>query len=350
MNEKETTITKKKPESTPWLIIRDMYTPHHIAFFTMWIITTVSLGAMLLNGVRSNFQFYQERNILHVGYILALFWYLIQTDSSIKQLSDVNPLLPSKLKIGKIIPVFVLIILFVSEFYDQGVIRPLLMLSTIWILIVWRREINLIPILTGLVVTIIAYFAGLPMWQNQSVGPFTFIGMLVFATPMFLASGLLYKRTGIGGSQLLNKQYSKAVLSFLSGCLIFLPIGLLNAAAGSSYWITWVNRWLLPFSLPLFSGIVEEVWYRLFMVSLVYYSVRPVFNKVPVIAIVFSVLFSGVVFGLGHSGGLVDNFYLGLLFGVPLAVLFVRRDWEYAVGAHYMINFIPWVMVFLEAS
>ena len=63
-----------------------------------------------------------------------------------------------------------------------------------------------------------------------------------------------------------------------------------------------------------------------------------------------SVLFSGVVFGLGHSGGLVDNFYLGLLFGVPLAVLFVRRDWEYAVGAHYMINFIPWVMVFLEAS
>lgn len=350
MNEEETAITKKKPETKPKLIIRDMYTPHHIAFFTMWIITTISLVVMLFNGVRSTFQFYQERNILHVGYILALFWYLIRTGSSIKQLSDVNPLLPSKLKIGKVIPVIVLIILIVLEFNGQGIVKPLLMLPTIWILIVWRREIKLIPILTGLFVTIIAYFAGLPMWQNQSVGPFTFNVMLIFVTPMFLASGLLYKRTGLGGSQLMNKQYSKGVLSFLSGCLIFLPIGLLNAAAGSPSWITWVNRWWLPLSLPLFSGIMEEVWYRLFLVSLVYYSVRPAFNKVPVIAIVFSVLFSGVVFGLGHGGTLVDNFYLGLLFGVPLAVLFVRRDWEFAAGAHYMINFIPWVMVFLEAT
>jgi len=30
-----------------------------------------------------------------------------------------------------------------------------------------------------------------------------------------------------------------------------------------------------------------------------------------------------------------------------LAVIYARRDWEYAVGAHYMINFIPWIMVFL---
>ena len=37
----------------------------------------------------------------------------------------------------------------------------------------------------------------------------------------------------------------------------------------------------------------------------------------------------------------------GLLYGVPMAVVFVRRDWEHAAGAHYMINMIPWLMVFL---
>jgi hypothetical protein len=31
-----------------------------------------------------------------------------------------------------------------------------------------------------------------------------------------------------------------------------------------------------------------------------------------------------------------------------MAVAFARRDWEHAVGAHYMINMIPWLMVFLE--
>jgi hypothetical protein len=28
--------------------------------------------------------------------------------------------------------------------------------------------------------------------------------------------------------------------------------------------------------------------------------------------------------------------------------VFARRDWEHAVGAHYMVNMIPLVIVFLE--
>jgi predicted nucleic acid-binding protein len=33
---------------------------------------------------------------------------------------------------------------------------------------------------------------------------------------------------------------------------------------------------------------------------------------------------------------------------VRFAAVFARRDWEHAVGAHYMVNFIPWVMAFLQ--
>ena len=39
----------------------------------------------------------------------------------------------------------------------------------------------------------------------------------------------------------------------------------------------------------------------------------------------------------------------GLLYGLPMAVVFTRRDFEHAVGAHYMINMIPTFMVFLES-
>jgi hypothetical protein len=30
-----------------------------------------------------------------------------------------------------------------------------------------------------------------------------------------------------------------------------------------------------------------------------------------------------------------------------MAVLFVKRDWEHAVGAHYVVNLIPFLAVFL---
>ena len=166
------------------LIGEVLFTPHRIALITMWVITTVSLVVMLLNGVRNNFQFYSERNILHVGYTLAFFWYLIRTGPSIKQLPDVSPILLPKRKIGKLIPVIILALLLVSEFYDQGIVRPLLMLATLLILIVWRREINLSTIISGLVVTVIAFLGGLPAWQNQFVGSTTFFGLLRARAPV----------------------------------------------------------------------------------------------------------------------------------------------------------------------
>ena len=74
------------------------------------------------------------------------------------------------------------------------------------------------------------------------------------------------------------------------------------------------------------------------------------FSKRPAIAIVCAVLFSGITHGLGHGGTLLENFLItGLLYSVPMAVIFARRDWEHAIGAHYMINMIPTLMVFLES-
>jgi hypothetical protein len=242
-------------------------------------------------------------------------------------------------------------LLLVAEFYDQGILMPLLMLATIWILIIWRREIGFPAVLLGLAVTAIAFLGGLPWIQNQYFGIEIFIVLLAFVMPMFVAGGLLSKHTDLPGSQLYNGRYKKAVASFLWGCLLFVPLGLTNAAAGSpGSYMTWVDRWWIPLSQPLFSGIVEEVLNRLFLVSLCYLLLRPAFSKRPAIAIACAVLFSGITHGLRHGGTLLENFLItGLLYSVPMAVIFVRRDWEHAVGAHYMINMIPTLMVFLEA-
>jgi len=327
------------------------FTPHHIVLIAMWLITTVSLLFMLNKGVRNNFQFYPERNMLHAGYTVVLLWYLTRTGPIIKQLPEVSPSSLPKWRFGKQIPVVIMALLLVSEIYGQGIVLPLLMLATLVVLIAWWREIDLSQVLIGFVLTIVAFLGGLPMWQNHLVERTAFFGLLIFTTPMFVAGGLLYKRTGLGGSQLYFKQYRKVAWSFLWGCLLFVPYGLLNAAGGSpGPWITWVTNWWQPFTLTFFSPITEEAWFRLFMVSLCYFALRPAFNKAPALAIVFSTLFSAIVFGLGHSGDLMHRFLnIGLLYGFPMAILYVRRDWEHAVGAHYMIDFIPWVMVFLES-
>lgn len=328
------------------------FAPHRLALTIMWLLTTVVLAAVLAGGGRDNDQFRVERYILHIAYVAALLWYLGRTGPSVNELPDIRPFLLQDRRIGRLIPVLVIALLLLVAFSDAGlgILMLLLMIASLWILVVWRREIRLRPVVLGLTVAVIAFVGGLPFWENSFVGKTAFVGLLVFVPPMFVAGGLLLKRTGLGGSQLHAGQYAKALSSFLWGCLLFVPLGLLNAASGSpATGITWVTQAWMPLSLPWFSGIAEEAWFRLFVVSLCYLLLRPAFGKRPTLAVVSAVLFSAITFGLGHSGTLLERFMTtGLLYGLPMAVVFARRDWEHAVGAHYMINMIPWGIVFLE--
>lgn len=323
--------------------------PHGITLIVIWLISTVTLLVMLIGGVRDTGQFREVRYILHSAYVLALIWYLIRTGPSLKQLPDLPPhLLPNR-RIGKLIPPILIALLFIGEIIGVNIWKLLMILATIWILILWRREIQLKTILIGPVITVIALLAGLPFYHYQIFDRVDFIVLLTFVTPMFVAGDVLSKRTGLVGSQLYTGNYRKAAASFLWGCALFIPLGLTNAAAGSpGPWMTWVDRWWEPLFQPWFSGIVEEAWARLFLVTLCYFLLRPAFNKRPGIPIICAVLYSAIAFGLGHGGTFLERLLeTGLLYGGSMAVVFARRDYEHAVGAHYMINFIPTLIVFL---
>jgi hypothetical protein len=317
----------------------------------VWLLTIVILIIMLVNGVRNTGRLEIERSILQAVYVGVLLWHLGRTGPSMDQLPDISPFLLKRWWIGRLIPLLVMAFLLWASFTGEGNIVMLVMLiATPWVLVAWHREIRLRPILLGLVGSVVALLGGLPFWENDFIRAPTFLVLLAFVPPMFVAGGLLLKRTGLGGSQLYRGEYRKAIWSFLRGCLLFIPLGLFNAASGSpGRGITWVTRPWMPLSMPWFSGITEEMWFRFFLVSLGYFVLRPLFRKRPTIAVVLSVLFSAITFGLGHGGTLLDRFLItGLLFGLPMAVVFARRDLEHAIGAHYMINMIPTLMVFLS--
>lgn len=339
-------------ETIPASSGQSRFAPHHIALIIMWLLATITLVPMLAGGVRNTGQFRVERTMLHIGYVGALLWYLVRSGPSLAQLPDVRPFMLKGWGFGRLIPVLVLAsILLLTFFGGEGITMPLMMIAVLWILVVWRREIRLRPIVLGFALAVIATLGGLPFWSNGLIAKPAFVVLLIYVPPMFVAGGLLLQRTGLGGSQIHAGRYWKAGGSFLWGCLLFIPLGLTNAASGSpGLGITWVNRPWMPVSLPWFSGITEEMWFRLFLVGLCTFLVRPAFGKRPALAVIFSVLFSAITFGMGHGGTLMDRFLItGLLYGLPMAVVFVRRDLEHAIGAHYMINMIPWVMVFLEA-
>jgi hypothetical protein len=317
----------------------------------MWLLASIPLIAMFATGVRSTGQFQVQRQVLQIVYVAALLWYLVREGPSIDKLPHIPPVFLKSWRLGRFIPLVGFGLVLLAALTDQGITRPLLMVAVAWVLVVWRRELRLRPIALGLALAVIAFLGGLPFWTEGVVGKPTFISFLVFTPLMFVAGGLLLKRTNLGASQLLAGSHLKASASFLWGCLLFVPMGLFNAAGGSQVGTTWVTQPWMPLSLPWFSGITEEVWFRFFLVGLCYFLVRPAFSKRPVLAVVFSVLFSAIVFGMGHGyPWMVRLLVTGLLYGLSMAAVFVRRDLEHTIGAHYMINMIPWLMAFLEVQ
>jgi hypothetical protein len=316
----------------------------------MWLVTTAAIVVMLFYDVRSTGQYKAVIYVLLVGYVAALLWYLAHTGPSVHQLPEIRPQVLSRWRYGVWVPVLgIALMLALTVFSDAGVpiLNLLMVVATGPILLAWRREIRLYSVVQGLAIALFAYLAGLQMASNGFISKSVLYLFPAFSFPMYVAGGLLFERTRLGGIQLISGRYGRALKSLLWGGLLFVPLGLINAASGSGSSITWVTKWWMPLWLPWWSGIAEETWFRLFLVGLCFFFLRPSFCTRPALAVIATVLFSGITFGLGHGLTLEKSLTTGLSYGVPFAAIFARRDWEHAVGAHYMVNMIPWVMAFL---
>ena len=332
-----------EPRLRSWLV------PHKITLLIVWLVTTIVMILMLIKGVGGTNLSISVRQILHVLYVVVLLWYLARTGPSLNQLPEGSAPVKLHSKIGAWLAVVGVAIFFLLCFFSTNDIGPLILFSGIAfvaILLAWGRDLSLRLVLQGFAVAIIAFLAG-SVWVKLGVLRESLNMILSTLTvPFYITGGLLLKRTGLGGLQLLNRGIGPAVKSVCVGCLLFVPLGLINALGDPSVDLTAVREWWMPLLLPWWSGINEEAWYRLYLVGLVYFMLRPAFHKYLGLAVVAAVVFSGIVFGVGH-GFTLDHFWtIGLLYGVPFAATFAKRDWEHAVGAHYMVNMLPALVAF----
>jgi len=135
--------------------------------------------------------------------------------------------------------------------------------------------------------------------------------------------------------------------SLLMGCLLAVPPALANLDLGPVISDPWVDRWWKP--LVAFSpGLAEETWARLFLTTLCYALLRPVTNQRPTRAVTAAVLIAALThaaahvptYGLLSPNGITFLVFGGLLYGVPMGLLFVKRDFEHAAGYHFFIDFV----------
>lgn len=316
----------------------------------VWVVVAGAVTWMLLDGVRETGAHAALRHGLHLGYALALTWFLARSGPRPEELPELGPPLLPQRQFAAWVPfsvVALMLCLAILSKDGEDLLMLALMLATVWILVAWWRRIRLRAMIQGVLLAGAAYLAGLPAANNGMISPSAIALLPVMAAPMYVAGGLLVGRTRLGEVRLLAGRYREAAVGFLRGCLLFVPLGLVNAAdGGPGEDIGWVTEWWMPLTLPWFSGIAEEIWFRLLLVGLAYFLLRPALAGRPAPAVAAAVLCGCIVFGLGHGRDLETLLTTGFLYGAPMAVVFVRRDWEHAVGAHYMVNLVSWLLVY----
>lgn len=170
---------------------------------------------------------------------------------------------------------------------------------------------------------------------------------LIMVPPAFTGGVLLMQHTQLGHIRLLERLPAKVVKGFLIGCLLALPPALLELMGNMQSQDTYIIHWWQPLH-AIVPGIAEETWFRLLLLSFCYAVLRPATNQRPRRAIVVAILVSIFAFTFAHSGLNPFGFLYGLLFSMPHALLFIKKDFEHAVGYHFMIDFVRYIAAFIS--
>lgn len=209
----------------------------------------------------------------------------------------------------------------------------------------WRSELDRRLLLNAVSVGLIVGL-GIVLLGDGDLGWAIFNGICVI--PAFISGMLLIRKTGLAHSKWMDGKFAFGLQSFLWGCVLALPAALLNLLGNLQAGDTWARHvWQSLYAFV--PALAEETWARLFMTTLIYAVLRPVSGSHPWRAVVSAILIGALVHGFAHSGinplGIVFG---SLLYGLPTALLFIKKDFEHAVGYHFLVDFVRFLAAFLQ--
>lgn len=196
----------------------------------------------------------------------------------------------------------------------------------------------------------ITFFETIVLPEETSFGFLLITSISLFSFFCIVLAGLLLvKNTKITRVNLLEKELSQILKSLGVGFFLAIPWGLVSASNISNnqeieaYW--WQP---LIIFIP---GLNEEIWARLFIIPIVYLSLRS-FTKIEerywwtiiLAAIIQAFLPFLIITWFEYLPYLLRT---TLLWGIPLGYLFLKRDFETVLSFHFMMEAIPLILFLL---
>jgi len=312
--------------------------PLHATLALLWLVSVVgAIGSLIpdLNGLNV------VVGLSGFAYVVILIWTLARKKPYSTDLLDIDFLLTPRinfwaatiglfLAIGIVFVIGMMIGIAVSLMSVSALIAAAITLS-------WRSQLKKQTVLVGIAFSMTAGLGIMLLGKGDfSWAIFNFVTIL----PLFTGGALLVSRTSLANIRLLQGEYVLGLKGFLWACILAVPASLFNLLGNIQQGDTWVIHWWQPL-YAIVPGIAEETWARLFLTTLCYAILRPTDNHHPRQAIVVSILVGALVHSFAHTGinplGLIMG---GLLYFIPTALLFIKYDFEHAIGYHFLIDLI----------
>lgn len=312
--------------------------PLHVILALTWLVTVAGAAGSLIVGLK-------ELNIV-VGlsgfaYMVFLIWALARKKPHSTDLPDLDFLVTPRIKFGvAVVGLLLAIGVVLVTGMMIGTATSLLSVSALIAFVItlsWRSQLNKQIFLIGAAFSLIAGF-GILFLGSGDVSWAVFISLTTL--PLFTGGALLVSRTNLASVRVLEGRYSPGIKSFLWACVLALPAAFFNLLGNLQQGDTWVIHWWQPL-YAIVPAITEETWARLFFTTFCYAILRPAANQHPRWAFVLSILAGALVHSFAHTGinplGLIFG---GILYFVPAALLFIKYDFEHAVGYHFLIDLV----------
>jgi len=210
----------------------------------------------------------------------------------------------------------------------------------------------------------IGLLIGLTLPLATLFNPYPLLDRVQGVIPEAIVRGTITTVTALGGLvimrwggpvrvQLALKQWRRALIGFIFGAVVGMPLAVLNAYANA--WTqgqVFVWQSILAAALDAFQpAIVEEVISRLALLGVLWLILRPFWPEHQAVRLAAGLAL--LIHTYGHYSdlfvtqpivALVMGALLGLLWGVPITLLALRRDLEAAIGFHWAQDFARFVV------
>jgi hypothetical protein len=215
-----------------------------------------------------------------------------------------------------------------------------------------RPRLSRLEVVYALLLALVAGVAGLGAgWVTFS--PLAWAALQVALVLLSLLAGWSLLRhtgllqAGIGRSLLVTEGPVAALCGFARGVFIAVPWAFGLIVLGAATEETWVQSWWQPL-VAIQPGIAEEAWGRVLLVPLLFLAFRPVAQGRTALtaAVVIMAYWFAYLHTPGGSEAVVSTVMIGTLFALPTSYLWLRRGLETAIGFHFWLDFVKFVVAY----